>query len=191
MSITTVEPPAAPLDPELAERLERMAARRSDATSPPGRRRHPARKSRAVALALSLLTTTALAGGFAAIDGPTSSVVTAAGGVVSLPAVPAAAMESVVNGDVFTNKWGPVQVQASFNADGSLASVDVIQSPFSDRKSVQINDRAVPLLNSEALTLQSARVDSVSGATYTSVDYEQSLQSAIDAARTAGITQLI
>jgi uncharacterized protein with FMN-binding domain len=63
--------------------------------------------------------------------------------------------------------------------------------PDGDGKSVGINDRAVPVLDSEALTAQSARVDTVSGATYTSRGYEQSLQSAIDAARAAGITQLV
>ena len=45
-------------------------------------------------------------------------------------------------------------------------------------------------LNSEALAAQTARVDTVSGATYTSRGYEQSLQSAIDAARAAGIAQV-
>jgi len=52
------------------------------------------------------------------------------------------------------------------------------------------NDRAVPQLNSEALTSQTAQVDTVSGATYTSTDYRNSLQSAIDAARAAGLTAI-
>ena len=59
-----------------------------------------------------------------------------------------------------------------------------------DGKSVRINERAVPQLNSEALTAQSAEVDTVSGATYTSNDYRRSLQSAIDAARAAGLTAI-
>jgi len=45
-------------------------------------------------------------------------------------------------------------------------------------------------LNSEALTVQNADVDTVSGATYTSNDYRRSLQSAIDAANAAGITTI-
>ena len=57
--------------------------------------------------------------------------------------------------------------------------------------SVRINDRAVPQLNSEALTAQSADVDTVSGATYTSNDYRRSLQSAIDAAKAAGLTAIV
>ncbi len=213
----TAVPDNTRLDSDLAGRLERLALRSGspDATSTPAapapskRRRHPARKSRYAALLLSLSTTGGLAAGFAALDGPSSSLVTAAGGIVpetsvSAPvttaatsglepanvAAPVPVAMTTVNGDVYTNKWGPVQVQAIFAADGSLTSVDAIQSPSFDGKSVRINDRAVPVLNSEALATQQAQVDTVSGATYTSVDYERSLQSAIDAARSAGLTEL-
>ncbi len=93
----------------------------------------------------------------------------------------------VVNGETVTNRWGPVQVQVAFAADGTITSVDAVQAPFADGKSVRINDRAVPRLNSEALTAQSANVDTVSGATYTSVGYRQSLQSAIDIATANGV----
>jgi uncharacterized protein with FMN-binding domain len=192
-------------DAELDARLQRLAARRRPEEKPDGkvvvtgavraRRRHPARGARIAALALSLATTGGLSLGFSAIDGPSSSVLTAQGGVVAFePASVAAssvpASVTVVNGDVYANKWGPVQVQATFGADGSLAAVDALQAPSADGKSVRINNRAVPALNSEALAAQSAQVDTISGATYTSVDYERSLQSAIDAARAAGITQL-
>jgi uncharacterized protein with FMN-binding domain len=92
---------------------------------------------------------------------------------------------------VYSNKWGDVQVEATFAADGSLIDVTTLQTPYADDKSVRINERAVPQLNSEALTAQSASVDTVSGATYTSTDYRRSLQSAIDAAHAAGITTLV
>ena len=58
----------------------------------------------------------------------------------------------------------------------------VLQIPNRDRKDVQINNRAVPILNAEAVQAQSADIDMVSGATVTSVAYIQSLQSAIDKA---------
>lgn len=93
----------------------------------------------------------------------------------------------VVNGEAFTNKWGPVQVQATFAADGTLTSVDTLQTPTRDGKSIRINNSAVPRLNSGALTAQNANVDTVSGATYTSNGYRQSLQSAIDIAVASGI----
>ena len=85
-----------------------------------------------------------------------------------------------VDGAVFSNKWGEVQVEVTFAADGSLADVTPLQTPYRDGKSVRINERAVPRLNSEALSVQSATVDTVSGATYTSEAYAESVQSAID-----------
>jgi len=45
-----------------------------------------------------------------------------------------------------------------------------------------INSHAVPILNQEAVSAQSAKIDTISGATYTSDGYAQSLQSAIDKA---------
>jgi uncharacterized protein with FMN-binding domain len=80
-------------------------------------------------------------------------------------------------------------VQAVFSAGGQLTAVNVLQLP-TDRKSVAINNRAVPTLNREALSTQSAKVHTVSGATYTSDDYARSLQSAIDRARASGVTKL-
>jgi uncharacterized protein with FMN-binding domain len=100
------------------------------------------------------------------------------------------ATPAIVDGAVFNNKWGDVQVEATFAPDGTLLAVTTLQTPYRDGKSVRINDRAVPQLNSEALTAQSANVDTVSGATYTSNDYRRSLQSAIDTARTAGLTAI-
>lgn len=47
----------------------------------------------------------------------------------------------------------------------------------------QIDSTAIPQLTSETLTAQSARIDAVSGASYTSAGYIQSLQSALDKAR--------
>jgi uncharacterized protein with FMN-binding domain len=182
------------------------------------KRRHAAKKSRYAALALSLVSTAGAT--FASLDAGTSTQIAGSGGIVSTsgivtastPAaggtvsigtadpvttaattratVPMTQTETVVNGDVFTNKWGPVQVQATFGADGSLLGVDTLQTPFQDDKSVRINDRAVPVLNSEALSAQSSAVHTVSGATYTSDDYQRSLQSAIDTARAAGLTEL-
>ena len=182
------------------------------------KRRHPARHSRSAALALSFITTSGLAYAFASTDNGASATITAPAGIVTpttpttaptvstaaapatatapavttapTTAVPAPATPTVVNGESFGNRYGDVQVQATFAPDGSLTNVDVLQVPYRDGKSVAINDYAVPHLNSEALTAQSANVHTVSGATYTSIGYEQSLQSAIDAARANGITTI-
>jgi uncharacterized protein with FMN-binding domain len=74
-----------------------------------------------------------------------------------------------------------VQVRITV-ADGRIATVEALQLPNRDRHDELINNRAVPILNAEAVAEQSAEVDLVSGATLTSQGYTQSLQSAIDKA---------
>ena len=79
---------------------------------------------------------------------------------------------------------------ASLNVLGEIAKKTAqygtaLQVPNSNSKDVSINNRAVPILVQSTLTAQSANISSVSGATYTSGSYKQSLQSAIDAARAA------
>ena len=86
-----------------------------------------------------------------------------------------------------SNKWGPVQVKITV-AGSRITNVTAIHTPASKPKSVRINDRAVPMLESEALTAQSAQINTISGATYTSDSYAMSLQSALDAASAAGVT---
>lgn len=195
--------------------MARLAARRqvgetpsgSDRPKRPTKRRHPARKSRIAALTLSLMTTVGLttrfiasdAGNVAGLttnDAPSSATAGASGtapGTVSSGAASSVSTEtasSPVVGDAYSNRFGVVQVQATFGSDGSLVDVEVVQAPSQDWRSARISNLAVPMLNSEALTVQSARVDTISGATYTSVSYQRSLQSAIDIARSEGLTQL-
>jgi uncharacterized protein with FMN-binding domain len=65
---------------------------------------------------------------------------------------------------------------------GKITSAQVVQVPQESGHDIRINSQAVPILNQEAVQAQSAHIDSVSGATYTSDGYTRSLQSAIDAA---------
>ena len=51
---------------------------------------------------------------------------------------------------------------------------------ITDPTSQQICTEAIPMLRSEALSAQSGTIDGISGATYTSEAYTQSLQSALD-----------
>ncbi len=84
-------------------------------------------------------------------------------------------------GAVVPTRFGNVQVQITV-ADHRITSAGVLQIPDRDRKDVQINNRAVPILNQAAVAAQSADLDMVSGATITSLAYRTSLQSAIDQA---------
>lgn len=90
-----------------------------------------------------------------------------------------------VNGAAYDTRYGPVQVQITVRA-GRITRSDAIEYPTQDRRDREINSYAIPQLNQEAVDAQSAQIDTVSGATYTSDGYRQSLQSAIDAAHRAG-----
>lgn len=88
---------------------------------------------------------------------------------------------TTIDGDVISTRFGNVQVQITVQ-DGVIVKSVVLQVPWSDHKDQEINSRAVPTLNAEAVSAQSADIDMVSGATFTSAAYIQSLQSAIDKA---------
>jgi uncharacterized protein with FMN-binding domain len=119
-------------------------------------------------------------------DSPAATTgATSATSATTAPTTPAAPAVVAFDGDVINTRYGPVQVQAQVSS-GSLVEVAVIQYPDNDRKSVRINERALPTLRTEALSAQSAQVDTVSGATYTSDGYATSLQSALDQAAAAG-----
>ena len=64
-------------------------------------------------------------------------------------------------------------------------AVNAVAAPQNDTKSSQISAYAIPQLQDQAVTAQSSKIDGVSGASYTSYSYVQSLQSAIDAAKVA------
>ncbi|OII19217.1 FMN-binding protein [Curtobacterium sp. MCBA15_013] len=84
-------------------------------------------------------------------------------------------------GDTTQTRYGPVQVQITV-ANGTITDVTALQLTNSDGRSVQISQQAAPILRQEALQAQSAQIQSVSGATFTSEGYTTSLQSAIDRA---------
>jgi len=86
-----------------------------------------------------------------------------------------------VDGDPVDNQYGTVQVRVTFR-DRAIADVTAIQMPFDRERSAYISQQAGPYLRQEALQAQSAQIDLVSGATYTSDSYAQSLQSALDKA---------
>ena len=82
-------------------------------------------------------------------------------------------------GDPVSTRYGPVQVKVTIK-NRKITSVDPLALTGADRRSAQISAAAAPTLRQEALSRQSAAIDAVSGATYTSAGYAQSLQSALD-----------
>jgi uncharacterized protein with FMN-binding domain len=96
-------------------------------------------------------------------------------------AAPTKGVTGSFDGTTVQMKYGPVQVRVVYS-NGKITDVVALQTPTADSRSVQIAQRAVPILRSEALSAQSAKINTVSGATYTSDGYKTSLQSAIDKA---------
>ncbi|MGV9559540.1 FMN-binding protein [Streptomyces sp. NPDC003522] len=86
-----------------------------------------------------------------------------------------------LTGDSVRTRYGPVQVRVTVT-DGRLTDVTAVAYPQENPRDQQINGHAVPQLTREALSAQSADIDTVSGATYTSDGYRRSLQSALDSA---------
>ena len=75
-------------------------------------------------------------------------------------------------------QWGPVQVSATV-AGGQVCEVHAVAWPANDSKSQMINAYAIPQLDAMA-TQSPTQFDYVSGATYTSQGYHDSLQSILD-----------
>lgn len=93
----------------------------------------------------------------------------------------AATGTKTVTGDTVQTRWGPVQVKITVT-NGKVTDVTAVQYPSDNPRDQEINSYALPQLKSEALAAQSASIDTVSGASYTSDGYRQSLQSALDSA---------
>ncbi|HXR71491.1 FMN-binding protein [Actinocrinis sp.] len=99
----------------------------------------------------------------------------------SASSTPASSATKTVTGDAADTRYGPVQLQVTFSGK-KISSINVLEYPTESFRDQQINSYALPILNQEAMSAQSAHIDVVSGATYTSDGYAQSLQSAIDKA---------
>lgn len=131
--------------------------------------------------------------GAAAISGPTASPTPTTGtsGTTSdsagsaptataSPAPTAATAATTVTGSTVPTRFGDVAVQITVDG-GRMIDIRAVALPTRGR-SGEISDYVTPILASEALQAQSASIDIVSGATYTSIAYAESLQSALDQA---------
>jgi FMN-binding domain len=87
--------------------------------------------------------------------------------------------ETAVDGKVADTAYGPVQIQL-IKRNSKIVKVAVLKQPTNTLHDIQIGVAAFPKLISETLAAQDGKIDAVSGATYTSAGYIQSLQSALD-----------
>jgi uncharacterized protein with FMN-binding domain len=127
--------------------------------------------------------------GVAEVAPPTSEVAPTAGTTPTTAPTPTPATavtsgyaDGTYTGDLVSMRFGAVQVEVTI-AGGTITDVTALQLPAGDHHSAGISEQAAPILREEALTAQSAEIDLLSGATYTSEAYAASLQSALDAAR--------
>ena len=86
-----------------------------------------------------------------------------------------------VTGQTAHTQWGPVQVQLEVSKS-TITHVTILQYPDGNGTDIQIANYALPQLIQDTLDSQGHDVSMVSGATYTSQGYLQSLQSALDQA---------
>lgn len=94
------------------------------------------------------------------------------------PSTPA---DATFTGTAETTRYGIVQVKITV-AGKKITNAAFAQLTAFDDRSQEINSAAAPILLQETLSAQSANIDSVSGASYTSQGYQQSLQNALDQA---------
>jgi len=93
----------------------------------------------------------------------------------------AAGAATTVTGSAADTMYGQVQVQITVK-NGKVTAAQAVQYPQESPRDQEINSYAIPVLNQEAVSAGSAQIDAVSGATYTSGGYLNSLQSALDKA---------
>jgi uncharacterized protein with FMN-binding domain len=84
-----------------------------------------------------------------------------------------------VDGSVVSTRYGKVQVAVVLTG-GRITDVKALQLPFDRSRSADISSQAAPMLHDEVLQAQSAHIDTIGGATYTSDGYARSLQAALD-----------
>lgn len=84
-------------------------------------------------------------------------------------------------GSTVNTRYGNVHVQIVV-VSGRITDVVALHLTDQGGRSVQLSKQAAPILRSEVIAAQSSKVNSVSGATYTTVAYLKSVQAAIDAA---------
>jgi len=89
--------------------------------------------------------------------------------------------DGTYTGSVENAYYGNVQVSAIIE-NGKISTVNFLQSPDENPNSIYVNQQADPYLKQEAIQAQSSRVSVVTGATFTSNAFIQSLANALSQA---------
>jgi uncharacterized protein with FMN-binding domain len=124
-------------------------------------------------------TTTSPPGKGPAGPGPATTAPATTAPAATAPAATAPAAPRSATGSVEQYPYGQLSVTVT-EAGGRIASVEMASLSETDARSVMIDDQAIPLLRQQVISAQSANINGVSGATFTSQAYAQSVQSALD-----------
>lgn len=89
--------------------------------------------------------------------------------------------DGTYTGSIANAYYGSVQVQAIIS-NGKITTVNFIQSPNENPNSIYVNQQADPYLKQEAIQAQGSKVNTISGATFTSQAFTQSLANALSQA---------
>jgi uncharacterized protein with FMN-binding domain len=121
---------------------------------------------------------------------PTNDIVQPVSNPISLkndvPAAPSNNLKTFNDGTYIGKSvdayYGNVQVKAVIHG-GQLVDVQFMSSPMGRSTSMMINNYAMPMLMTEAIKAQNSQVDIISGATFTSQAFRQSLGDALSQAK--------
>jgi uncharacterized protein with FMN-binding domain len=109
----------------------------------------------------------------------TTSTATTTSATSSSTAKSSGSGTKTATGAAMNTRYGPAQVKVTVS-NGKIVKIEAVQLQSGDPKSQEISSNAAPILQQSVLSKQTAAVDAVSGATYTSGSYKASLQSALD-----------
>lgn len=90
--------------------------------------------------------------------------------------------DGIYTGSVEDAYYGNVQVKVTISG-GLIVDVAFLDYPKDRDNSIKINTRAMPLLKTETIKSQSAKIDTITGATQTSKGFVRSLTNALDQAK--------
>ncbi len=124
-------------------------------------------------------TATDVPSGSTATSTPSSAASASGGGSGSGSGGGATKKKQTITGDAIDFRFGTVQVKVVLDGT-TITDIKTVTAPGGGYQ--RFTDRAIPTMKAEILQAQSTRVAAASGATYTSVAYAQSVQSALDRA---------
>ena len=110
-----------------------------------------------------------------------STAATTAPAPAATQAAKPAAASGTFTGDAAQTRFGPVQVSITIS-NGRITNVTAPVYPRESFQDQQINAQAIPWLEQQTIAAQSANIQGVGGASYTSQGFYQSLVSALSKA---------